>query len=480
MKKEYDVIIVGGGVGGIVCALYLLKKGISVLVVERHYRAGGYCTSFSRNGFKFDAAVHYLKGCKKGFPIGNLINDFNLLDKMSFNKIDPSDTLIAPDFEISIHNNLNATIESFVRNFPKEKNNIEKFIRFITELNVLEMLKHTRGKSFSDVLVNFFNNKKIIAIFDMYLGNLGLPAKSVSATSACVFYRELFLDSGYYPKGGMQTFVDALVNTLREYGGDFLLSSTVEKIRIKNQKTTEVLLNTGDSFISKAVVANCDMNLLYGEIIDDELVANEKKIAHELTPTVSAFIVYLGLNISLKEKLKNKGSIWFCPSYDVEAYYDDIKEGRLFSKNKYVIMDFPSFFDPSMAPKNGEALTLFIGAPFLSREYWDETRQSLEKEVIERAAAVTGPLSKNIVFSATATPYTLYDFTLNTRGAMYGWASTISQVEQSPMLQRSKIKNLFFAGHWSNQGLGWGGISMVTYSGFNAAKQAIKYLRRGL
>ena len=54
MNRQYDVIIVGGGIAGLVSANYLVNEGVSVLLVERYERVGGCCSSFERENFRFD------------------------------------------------------------------------------------------------------------------------------------------------------------------------------------------------------------------------------------------------------------------------------------------------------------------------------------------------------------------------------------------------------------------------------------------
>ena len=55
----YDAVIIGAGVGGLVCANLLARSGLQVLLVEQHYMVGGYCSTFKRKGFVFDAATHF-------------------------------------------------------------------------------------------------------------------------------------------------------------------------------------------------------------------------------------------------------------------------------------------------------------------------------------------------------------------------------------------------------------------------------------
>ena len=57
-QGTYDVIVIGAGIGGLTCGALLAKNGFKTLVLEQHTVPGGYCTSFQRKGFTFDAAVH--------------------------------------------------------------------------------------------------------------------------------------------------------------------------------------------------------------------------------------------------------------------------------------------------------------------------------------------------------------------------------------------------------------------------------------
>ena len=55
----YDAVVIGAGVGGLICANLLARAGLRTLLVEQHYMVGGYCSTFRRGGFTFDAATHF-------------------------------------------------------------------------------------------------------------------------------------------------------------------------------------------------------------------------------------------------------------------------------------------------------------------------------------------------------------------------------------------------------------------------------------
>src|SRR3990172_12590243 len=97
-KNVYDAIIIGAGISGLVCGCYLAKAGMKVLVVEQHDKPGGYCTSFRRHGFIFDAAAHSFGSYREGGNFRQIVADLGLDKLIKIARFNPSDLIIAPDF----------------------------------------------------------------------------------------------------------------------------------------------------------------------------------------------------------------------------------------------------------------------------------------------------------------------------------------------------------------------------------------------
>ena len=110
--SHYDVIIIGAGIAGLVCGAFLARSGKKVLVVEQHFIPGGYCTSFKRKGFNFDAAVHHIGGCGKWSIVGRCFKTLGI--EMDFYHLDPMDNLIFPSFNIEIPADLDTPVSAFL------------------------------------------------------------------------------------------------------------------------------------------------------------------------------------------------------------------------------------------------------------------------------------------------------------------------------------------------------------------------------
>src|SRR3981081_1027142 len=94
--QSYDVVVVGAGVGGLLCANLLARSGLQVLLVEQHYMVGGYCSTFKRKGFIFDAATHFYPLLGNPTTLtGKLLVDLGL--DTTWIKMDPVDQFHFPD-----------------------------------------------------------------------------------------------------------------------------------------------------------------------------------------------------------------------------------------------------------------------------------------------------------------------------------------------------------------------------------------------
>ncbi len=86
MKKEYDILVIGSGLGGLVSALVLAKEGLKVCVLEKNNQYGGNLQTFSRDKLIFDTGVHYLGGLSEGQNLNRFFPIWKLWMGLSFRK----------------------------------------------------------------------------------------------------------------------------------------------------------------------------------------------------------------------------------------------------------------------------------------------------------------------------------------------------------------------------------------------------------
>ncbi|OGW85115.1 MAG: hypothetical protein A2987_04550 [Omnitrophica bacterium RIFCSPLOWO2_01_FULL_45_10] len=472
--QNYDVIIIGSGIGGLVCGCYLAKHGMKVLIIEKHTQTGGYCTSFTRDGYHFDVAVHSLRGVKEENQIGILFKDLNIKSSTLMTRIDPSDAIVFKNKRLHIYNDIDNTIRSFVSVFSNQKKEIERFFLFVTKTDFTTLYKRAFKNTFRELLDNFFYDEELKTCFNILLGNLGLDSDRISAFSTLVFFRELFTDGGYYPKNGMQAFPNALEKKVKEYGGEVLLFNEVQKIVIKNSKVDGVVLKNGDFIRSRLVVSNADAQQTYRMLIGKEYLDKDllRRLNH-LIVSPSALIVYLGINSKLKNE-ERCCTLWYFPSQNSVRCYKECFESKVTQIGEYSICGLSSLSVSHQLNHGKVSVSLTSMAPWKEENYWSINKEKVAEKIIRKAIEALGIPRGGIELKEIATPLTLYKYTYNHNGALYGWASIPRQINKCIMPQKSRIKGLYLCGHWATRGWGQGGISMVVNSGRTTANMILK------
>lgn len=461
-RDQYDVIIIGAGIGGLVCGCYLSREGLKVLIVEKNSKAGGYCTSFRRNKFVFDSCVHSFGSCSPHEPLGEIINELGLNVQML--RFDPSDIIITPDHNIPIKNNMEETFSNIACLFPKERQ-IKKFFSFFEMKSGISLYQSLKNKTFKDLLDEYFNDHRIKAVFSILLANCGISPSVASAFTTILFLKSFVFNGGYYPAGGMQKFANSLVKVFESYGGAIVHGVSVRKMSIFENIIQKLILSNGEILVSKLIVSNADLRHTILELIGREHIRPQLlSQLSQLRSSSSAFIVYLGLS-SLKEKEFGKTiGIWKMPDdYNIEKTFSLPLRGKM-SKDNFVFCSITPNVNVSNEEKKNQSLRLIVNAPFKNEEFWKRNKDSYSEELIDRASSVIKGLKSNIVLKECATPQTLYRYTNNYKGSMCGWLNTKRQNE-SDLLENIGINNLYFVGHWVPARYGQGGVAMVAYSG---------------
>lgn len=463
IKDKYDVVIIGAGIGGLVCGCFLAKAGMKVLIAEQHYKPGGYCTSFKRKGFTFDAAAHSFGSHREGGNMKLILKALDLDKRIKIKRFTPSDIIISPDHKITFWANIDKTIQELQQAFPEEAKNIRNFIQCITISKQLDFAA-LRKKTFNDLLDHYFTDYKLKAIISVPIfGNGALPPSLISAFTGAKIFTEFILDGGYYPEDGMQALPDALAERFKELDGNLRLSSLVKKIMIKNNEVKGVVLENKGFISSRYVVSNCDAIRTFLKLLGKNMVKQDilQKIG-SMIPSLSTFILYLGIDKPFKSLPKAGTNMWFLPDYDLEKAYLYAKKGDIDNVKGFMVR-----FSPDK-----KTILAFVNAAFKNKKYWDNNKNKLLESFIDRLEKYVIPdLSKHIIYKEAATPFTLYSYTLNYKGAAYGWASLPSQLFTPELRQTTSIKGLYLTGHWTTQTQG---IPGVAYLGLTTSKLILR------
>lgn len=475
MKNRYDAIIIGAGVSGLVCANFLAKAGKKVLLIEKEKKPGGYCVSFSRKPFSFDVCRHF-GGFEPGRIMHIICTQLGIYERLNLRRSDPSDIIIIGDKKIRIFSDIEKTKQGFGDAFAHERKNIDSFFDFLSDLNVFDIISGYKRYTFKDILDRFFKDDEVKNAFCPLLGNAGLGPSQLSAVKGLLLYNQFILDGGYYVPGGADVFAQSLLDALRERGSDALLSSEVKRITIDRNKTKGVVLENDECISSDCVISACDATKTLLELVGrDNLNKDIASRAGLMIPSMSVFVVFLGLKDFYSDVIEDKSTIWYSPKHfseinNFDAIYKNIYMGNIDLDEGHVVIAPSSSTGSKGAGRQITTLALYVGVPFKDEQYWRQNRELICENIIKRAERLLPGLSDSISYKETATPDTFYQYTYNRAAAMYGWASMPDQISSDLIPAVTSIKGLFMCGHWITTGFGQGGIMSAAYTGMQLAE----------
>ena len=462
IKTNYDTIIIGAGLAGLVCGSYLSKAGMKVLLIERHDKPGGYFTSFKRKGFLFEAAAHSFGNYRAGGLVRSIFSDLGLNDILTIHRAEPSDIFFTPDFTIAFRNDTEATITALANIFPDEKNNLKSFFHFLTTADHIDLMK-LKTKTFQSLLQSFFRDNKLINTLGLpVLGNGGLPPSLMHAFNGTKVFTESMIDGGYYPEGGVQNLSNALAQIIKQHGGTILYKREVAHITTANNVASGVRLINDEYLPAGCVISACDSIQTFTKFLDKtEAGKAMQSVLEHMTPSLSFFILYIGVDQPFAGLPPRGVNTWYLPHYDLDKIYSHMQEGELSKAGMYMIRVSP----------DSRTILAYTNAPFISSAFWKSEKKKIAEDFMNRIEELVPNLRTHTVFFDAATPATLFRYTLNYKGAAYGWASTQSQMFIPELKRVPLVKNCYLAGHWTSLG---SGLPSAFYSGYEVAQRILR------
>lgn len=287
-----------------------------------------------------------------------------------------------------------------------------------------------------------------------------------------------YLKNGsYYIKERSQDLSDAIVEVIEEHGGKMLYDTQVNKVLVENGAVRGVVLSDGETLPARAVVSNASASATFNEMLPKEAVPEKyrKKLA-DYKPSLSSFIVWLGLNQDLKEKIK-AFSTHMASGRGPEADYQSCLWGDI--ENQYFSVSiYDNVFDGYSQPGTStlQLLALCGYEPWrkFESDYFagDKTEYYKEKQrwtntLIQRAEKALIPgLSSMIEVEESASPLTNRSFTGNPEGAIYGFEQSLDNAYMNRIKNTTPVKGLYLASAWGNPGGGYSGVFRAGQSAF--------------
>jgi phytoene dehydrogenase-like protein len=502
MRTDWDVIVVGSGLGGLSAGAYLAAQGRRVLVVEQHYVAGGNASVFRRKRmFEFDVGTHYLAQCEPGGNVRAILHGLGLEERVEFLELDPDgfDTIVFPGVCVRMPKGWERYRQRLLEAFPAQATGVAKCVDTLqaiaAQTRALRGTEGAPGGGMAELLE--WGMRPVTALFDAC--GLGPEARAVllaqspsyatppsrTPTAVAAGFLDGYLAGAYYPRGGGQVLPARFLQVLRANGGALRTRTRVSRIMVEEGKVAGIELAGGEQLRAPIVISNADLKRTVTELVGEEhFAAATVERVRRYRMALPFFVVYLGLDIDLRTRIP-KTNFWGSDSVDLETTYQETFAGKL-PEHPLVFISIGSVKDPDspwIAPKGYTSMNVMAlvppdpglwevgeGPAHGERYHRNPAYRSLKDHFAERLVAVADRMipgiRDHIVWQEASTPITHERFTLSTGGTSYGIEIGLDQIGPNRPSTVTEIPGLYLAGANTQSGHG---ISGVIRSGIDCA-----------
>jgi len=492
-KEDYPTVVIGAGLGGLCCAAYLAKQGIPVTVLEKHDIPGGYATAFDRAGGKFSFEVSLEGTAIKGGASGRMLRNLGIMDRLHWAALPDVFRVKAGDREILFpQRDPEAFIREMGKRFPQEATGIRGFIQEVLDICGETYAYGPKSKFLKTLLKPIFplqypkmwavRNKTLANLLDAYVKDpearevlsamwpyYGLPPSKLSGFYYAVATGGYLKNGSYYIKERSQNLSDLLTEAIEHEGGKVCCETEAKEILIDQGAVKGVRTVAGDVLPARAVVSNASALTTFQDMLPSNAVSEEyRKKLLSYRPSISCFIVWLGLNRELRGTVP-----WYATGVGsgqgAEADYLSCVSGEVETCSFGVTL-YDTLYKGYSSPGTSTLKILCLSGYEPWRKFECDYRAGnkgvyqAEKDrwtdiLIRRTEEHLIPgLRSMIEVKEAGTPLTCWRYTGNTEGAIYGFEQSMDNAFMNRIDNRTPVKGLYLASAWGNPGGGYGGV----------------------
>ena len=485
MDRPWDAVVIGSGIGGLAAAAALATCGKRVLVLERHWQAGGLTQSFEHKGWRFHVGLHYLGGFGPG-EVNRRVLDHLSGGRIAMAPIEGAyDRIRLPGLTLPFAPPRSALIAVLKDAFPKEAAAIERYFDAVdaaaaamasvfmarsmppTLSKPYAWLKHGEidrwvRRSTAEVLAEITANPRLrTALTAQWLDYGSRPAESSFGIHAVV--TSSFLDGAWFPVGGSGVLAREFGRTIEAAGGAVRTGCEVVGIDVADRRASGVRLRDGEAIATPCVISDAGahntLRLLRSADVDYGWAGD----LAELQASTGYVGLYLGLAGDIAHAGADTANSWIYDTWDIERGWSDLS-----ARAPALFVAFPSLRDPAHdpGPEHRHTCEIVAAVDWSAFAAWDRSnedgamkpgsaaqdrsyvllKEQLQRNLLAQFGEHFPGLLPMVRLAEVSTPITVAQYTGAEHGAMYGLATTPERFLSPALRPRTPIGGLLLAG----------------------------------
>ena len=489
-KEHYDVVIIGGALAGLSCALQLQQKGIKdILILEKHNLPGGLATSYVRNGIEIEATLHEMMsiGTKEDrLKVGVFFDEVGV--DIDWLRVPEAYRFVrtAPEggkpIDITLHSGFETMSKEIDAQYPGWGPKVLKFMELcntvynsmnilsVTPMSKVQMLlKHpdfvkTAGYTATEVMDTFHFPKEIEEILTPYWIYVGNPMSTLPFTIYAFLMADYFRGGSYVCRNFSHEMSMKLQRKAEENGAQIEFCQEVEKILVKDGKVYGVRTARGDEISCDYVVSAAYPNKVYTQMIEplEEVPEGAVKMINGRRLSVVPVSVMMVLEGTPEEIGIKDYNIFSGDTMDTDKIWENY---HTLGPYGYLTSICLNLANPSCTPEGYTqfsitALPLPEAFVNVREEDYFALKRKFANDMIDTYEKTTGiRIRDRIVEIEVSTPMTIAHYVGAWKGCIYGYSHSIDDHAVARLQMKEEdhfIEGLEFAGAHSISGNGMG------------------------
>lgn len=466
--NTYDVVIVGGGLGGLLSAVLLAKEGMKVCVLEKDKQIGGCLQTFSLQKKVFDSCVHYIGGLGDGHTLNKIFSYAGIMDKLQLKPYDANgfDLMAFGEEEVMYPQAIGSENfkEQLLQHFPNEKPALDKYIGLLKSvgdhfpLYRLRMGDAAEKSAVSSwqlnaVLNEITGNKQLQNVLT---GNNLLYAGTATQTP---FYLhalvlESYIHSTHKVAPGSSQISKHLWQELIALGSEVFKDTEVVKLVEEDGNIKYAETANGERYYSKHFIANIAPEVLLRMLDSSSIRPAYRNRINGLEQTTSCFMLNMVLH---------PGTV---PMRHYNIYWNATH--NVWLPVDYKLGEWPAnyavfFTEDAESPGYAESVSVLSYMHYSEVSQWQHTvnltahredrgdsyrefKQRRSELLLDKLYQRIPELKGNILAHSSATPLTYRDYTATPKGSLYGILKDVNKPAETTISTRTRIPNLLLTG----------------------------------